>query len=87
MKKCASSVTAVVSDSVTLWTTVAHQATWSWDLRVKYWSVLPFPSPVDLFDIGIKPTFLLFPALAGGFFTTSATWKAQLEKGQHQKNR
>ena len=48
MKKCASSVTAVVSDSVTLWTTVAHQATCSWDLQVKYWSVLPFPSPVGM---------------------------------------
>ena len=31
------------------------------------------PSPGDLPDPGIKP---LSPALAGGFFTTSATWEA-----------
>ena len=45
------------------------------------------PLSMDLFDIGIKPTFLMSPALAGGFFTTSATWKAQLQKGQHQKKK
>ena len=28
---------------------------------------------------GIKPKFLTSPALAGGFFTTSATWEAQSE--------
>ena len=26
---------------------------------------------------GIEPTSLVSPALAGGFFTTSATWEAQ----------
>ena len=35
--------------------------------RKKYWSGLPFPSPGNLPDLGIEP---LFPALAGGFFTT-----------------
>ena len=35
--------------------------------RQEYWSGLPFPSPGDLPDSGIKPGF---PALAGGFFTT-----------------
>ena len=29
-------------------------------------------------DPGIEPTSLLFPASAGGFFTTSATWEALL---------
>ena len=33
----------------------------------EYWSGLPFPSPGDLSNPGIKPTSL---ALAGGFFTT-----------------
>ena len=33
-----------------------------------------FPSPGDLPDPGIEPTSLMPPALAGGFFTTSATW-------------
>ena len=30
----------------------------------------PFPSPGDLPDPGIKPASPVFPALAGGFFTT-----------------
>ena len=34
------------------------------------------PPPGDLPNPGIKPESLKSPALAGGFFTTSATWKA-----------
>ena len=45
-------------------------------LQQKYWSVLPFPSPGDLPDPGIKPVSLMSPALASGFFTTSAPWEA-----------
>ena len=41
----------------------------------EYWSGLPCPPPGDLPDPGIKPTSLMSPALAGRFFTTSATWK------------
>ena len=37
--------------------------------RQDYWSGLPFPSPGDLPDPGIKPASLVSPALAGGFFT------------------
>ena len=36
---------------------------------------LPCPPPGHLPDPGIEPMFLLFPALAGGFFTTGATWE------------
>ena len=43
----------------------------------EYWSGLPFPSPGDLPDPGIKPTSLVSPALASGFFTTSASLEAQ----------
>ena len=32
---------------------------------------LPFPSPGELPNPGIEPKFLVSPALAGGFFTTS----------------
>ena len=39
-------------------------------------SGLPFPSPVDLPNPGIKPRS---PALASGFFTTNATWEALSE--------
>ena len=35
--------------------------------RQEYWRGLPFPSPGDLPDPGIKP---VSPALAGRFFTT-----------------
>ena len=41
--------------------------------RHEYWSGQPFPSPGDLPDSGIEPMSLMSPALAGGFFTTSAT--------------
>ena len=44
--------------------------------RQAYWSGLPCPPPGDLPDPGIKPAPLMSPALAGGFFTTSATWEA-----------
>ena len=36
---------------------------------------LPSPPPGDVPDPEIKPSFLLSPALAGRFFTTSATWE------------
>ena len=41
--------------------------------KQEYWSGLPCPPPGDLPDPGIEPTSPLSPALAGGFFTTSAT--------------
>ena len=41
------------------------------------WSGLPCLPPGHLPDPGIKPASLMSPALAGGFFTTSATWEAQ----------
>ena len=43
--------------------------------RQEYWIGLPCPPPGDLPDPGIKPASLTSPALAGGFFTTSATWE------------
>ena len=43
--------------------------------RQEYWSGLPFPPPGDLPDQGIEPASLTSPALAGRFFTTSATWE------------
>ena len=44
--------------------------------RQEYWSGLPFPSPGNLPDPGIEPMSLKSAALAGRFFTTSATWEA-----------
>ena len=61
-----------MSDSVTPWT-VAHQALPSMGFsRQEYQSGLPFPSPGDLPDPGIKATS---PALVGGFFTTESPRK------------
>ena len=42
----------------------------------EYWSGLSFPTPVDLLNPGIKPASLGSLALAGRFFTASATWEA-----------
>ena len=39
--------------------------------RQKYWNRFPFLPPEDLPDPGIEPAS---PALAGGFFTSNATW-------------
>ena len=47
--------------------------------RQEYWSGFPCPPPWDLLNPGIKPASLMSPALAGGFFTTSATWKAPVQ--------
>ena len=68
---------SVVSNSfLTPWT-VARQAPLSMGFpRQEYWSGLPFPSPGDLSNPGVKPEVLISPALAGRFFTTGATWEA-----------
>ena len=65
-----------MSDSVTP-CTIAHQAPLSVGfISQKYWSGLPCPPPGDLSDPGIELVSLMSPALAGRFFTTSATWEA-----------
>jgi len=59
------------SDSATLRTGTC-QAPLSMEFsRQEYWSGLPFPPPGDLTDLGIEPTSLASPALAGRFFTES----------------
>ena len=60
----------------TLWT-IAHQAPLSMGFsRWEYWSGVPCLPPGDLPDPGIEPVCLKSPALAGRFFTTTATWEA-----------
>ena len=60
---------------VTPWT-VACQAPLSMGFsRQEYWSGLPFPSPGDLPNPGIKPES---PALAGEFFATVSRGKFML---------
>ena len=60
---------------VTLWT-VAHQAPLSMGFsRQEYWNGLPCPPSGHLPNPGIEPASLMSPALASGFFTTSAPGK------------
>ena len=58
---------------VTLWTAARHALLLVGFSRQEYHSGLLCPPPGDLPDPGIKPGSLMFPALAGGFFTTSIT--------------
>ena len=48
---------------------IAHQASLPMEFsRQEYWSGLPFPSPGDLANPGIKLVSSVSPELAGGFF-------------------
>ena len=59
----------------TPWTIACHAHLSMEFSRQEYWSGLPFPTPGDLPDQGIEPTFFVSPALAGRFFTTVPPWK------------
>jgi len=63
---------SVVSGSLQPLWIVARQPPQSMLSRREYLNGLAFLPPGDLPDSGIK---LVSPALVGGFFTTSATWK------------
>ena len=57
--------------------TAARQAPLSLGLfRQEHWSGLPRAPPGGLPGPGLEPTSLESPALAGGFFSTSAAWEA-----------
>ena len=72
---------------VTVWT-VARQALLSMGFsRQEYCSGLPCPPPRDLPDPGIEPASLMSPALADGFFTTSATWESSAKAGNETELR
>ena len=61
---------------------VAHQAPLSMGFsRQEYWNGLPFLSPGDLPDPGIKPVSLMSPALASGLFATRTTLEALEQNG------
>ena len=67
--------------SATPWT-LARQAPLSTVFcRREYWSGLPCPPPGDLPNPGIETASLKSPALAGRFFTTSATWEIERAAG------
>ena len=64
----------IVSDCFATPWTVARQAPLSVGFSR---GGLPRRPPGDLPDPGMEPASLTFPALGGGFFTTSANWEAQ----------
>ena len=69
-----------------LWTVAPSQAPLSMGFsRKECWSGLPFLSPGDLPDRGIRPGFIMSPALTCGFFTTSATWEASVPIWIHNR--
>ena len=53
--------------------------------RQEYWSGLPFPTPEDLSDPGIKPASPVSPALADGFFTTAPPGNCHTQKSAISK--
>ena len=59
-----------------LWTVACQAPLYMEFSKQQYWSRSPFPSPGNLPNPGIEPASLTSPALAGRFFTTSATWEA-----------
>ena len=66
--------------------TVARQAPLSVGFSSQeYWNGLWGPPPGDLPDPGIEPASLMSPELAGGFFTSSATWEAILSREEELK--
>ena len=70
-------VSSVVSDPLQPHWTIPRQASLSMGFsRQEYWSGLLFPAPGDLLYLAIEPSSLRSPALADGFFTTTATWEA-----------
>ena len=60
---------------VTPWTVSCQVPLSMGFFRQEYWSGVPFPSPEDLSDSGIKLTFPASPALAGRFLTTQPSGK------------
>ena len=61
----------------TLWTIACQAPLFMGFSNQQHWNRLPFPSPGYLPKSGIKLASFVSPALAGRFFTTSATWEAQ----------
>ena len=63
---------------VTLWLLLSVRLLWPWGFsRQGYWVGLPYPPPEDLPDPGVEPMSLISLTLAGRFFITGTTCKAQ----------
>ena len=71
---CVLSPLSCVRLLVTPWTVACQAPVSTGFSRQEHWSGLPCPRPGDLPDPGLS--LCPSPGLAGGFFTTSATWDA-----------
>ena len=77
MCACAKLASVVSKSLQTYGLYVAHQAPLSMGFsRQEHWSRLPCSPPGDLPNPWIKPSSLMYPELAGRFFSTSTTWEA-----------
>ena len=74
---CVLSCFSCVRLFATLWTETRQAPFFHGFSRQEYWSAWPCPPPEDLIDPAIEPESLVSPALAGGFFTTTAAWEAR----------
>ena len=70
---------------VTPWTVACQSPLFKEFSMKEYWSGFLCPPLGDLSDLGIQPTSLTSPALAGGFFTTSAAWEAHTERASLER--
>ena len=75
---CVLSLFSSVQLFATPWTVACQPPLSMGFSRQKYWGGLSCHPPGDLPKPGIEPESLVSPALAGGLFTTSATWEAQV---------
>ena len=72
-------ISSIVSHFATPWN-VAHQVLMSKGFsRQEDWYHLSFPSPGDLPNRGIEPTYLASTALAGRFFTIASPGKYKVK--------
>ena len=65
-----------VQHCATLWTVTCQAPLFVGFSRQEYWSGLPGPPPEDPPNPGIDLVFHYVSCIAGGFFTTRATWEA-----------
>ena len=78
VRVCVLSCFSHVQLFATLWTVARQAPLFLGFSRQEHWSGLPCPPPGDLPNPGIQPASLISPALAGEFFTTSATWETPI---------
>ena len=66
-----------MSDSfATVWTVASRSSVYGiFQTKILEW--VPMPSSRGSFQPRIEPASFMSPALAGGFFTTTATWEAR----------